>query len=502
MEICGHQIFPELVEKPKPRKSSSNCLGGMIKDLERKQREETAARIAAVREAQQKEADFHLSDAEDYFPDDIRDVRVSGHTSCKLLELPPDILNLIVDHSVPQKQSRSGDGQTYTAALKHLRLIHPCFANLRLLLNRLFGSLTLRADPDQLRELDKGIKRVTPFVKKVVFSTVKVKRSTLAKRKRRDHSSEIRRVLGRRTEKIVEDGSLPAAWSSLMKQCPNLSEFRIAQGLVDSENIDLGPSARDLFRIVVKSIIAASKQPHNLSIDYVTDEDRIWITLAAWQELDFTKLTELDLSITMEHGHKNCAPVLAFKEEARALLAHVLQESSGSLQKLTASGHVLEALLEMDVLIPDLREVCLNGRYRGIDLVRLERLINDLGGLRTLRLKQLSSDRENGIEHWRPIFAAIRHHTNDLHVEFNSVHIYGHSTFQWRLNYNHQPLQPAIKVNKGETPGEAMNKMAKNYMSKHGDWYVLESWNAVLHENSTNSDLQLFGQGWQSDEDQ
>ena len=241
MEICGHQIFPELVEKEKPRKKSRDPLGDMMRDLRKQKRQETAARVAAERERQQKEAEFHLSDTEDYFPNDIRDARVSGHTSCKLLELPPDVLNLIVDHSVPHNQSLVGGLQTYTAALRHLRLIHPCFAYLRLLLNRLFGNLTLRADPDQLRELENGIGRIAPFVKKITFCSTKVRRVDLAQRKRRDSSHEIRRVLGRRIDKVIEDGRLLSTWSGVLQQCPNLRDFAVTRRLVDEDNIDLGP---------------------------------------------------------------------------------------------------------------------------------------------------------------------------------------------------------------------------------------------------------------------
>ncbi|EME42611.1 hypothetical protein DOTSEDRAFT_36447 [Dothistroma septosporum NZE10] len=497
MDVCGHEIFPELIEEAEPQKRSSNPLGDLMRNLRKQEREETAARVAAEREKQQKEAEFHLSDTEDYFPHDIRDARVSGHTTCRLLELPPDVLNLIVDHSAPRSQSLPGDFQTYTAALKHLRLLHPCFAYLRLLLNRLFGNLTMRADPDQLKELHKGIERIAPFVKKITFCSSKVKRADMAKRKRRDSSHEIRRVLGRRVEKTLEDGRLLTTWTGVLQQCQNLQDFAIIRGHVDEDNIDLGPSAHALINVVAKCIVAANKSPRNISIDHKIDNEMIWTTMPEWRHLDYRRLEHLDFSLVLQCLLNKYNSRVVFKREAMLLLSHVLRASSGSLQSLSSAGHTLKALVDMQMpVLSVLRKLHLSGSDIFVDPVRLSRTIAHFGSLRELRLEKLKIKPYKNIQHWQPVFGAIRRHPNELYVDLVDLHIDSPVGPKCRLNVTLRLPQPVRKVADNDSVTETIEKMIINYMSKHGEWYLLDSWDPALYEESNQEPL---GEDWQVD---
>ncbi|CAK3744356.1 Hypothetical predicted protein [Lecanosticta acicola] len=427
--------------------------------------------------------EFDLSDAENYF-DEAAQYAFHGVSSSPLLQLPPELLTLIVEHFIDTCHTSSGQ-PTIVRSLKVLRAVHPYIARLRLVQSKLFHNLRLKPDPDQLRDLErsaKGFDNISSFVRRVVFDHVHVRRCALPPERARDSVQAIQNVLGRRVNTAVEKGRVLAVWTRILSKLPKVCIFRLSESRKTTwELINCGPGAQTLLTLALESLSQAKCHIRELSVHYRAEDEFVWTKVHQWENVDVEKLQKLNLDLEIRHLHgRKWDYRRTFGLESTAVANTLLYGSMNELRYLMLSGQVLSILFSPATKsvpsLPKLQTLILDtGR---IDASCLGAWLSELPSLTRLLLDSIAVGNESNLTDWRPFFDAIREHANDgLQLWLCHISVLTAASPETQTSFRHiVPYKDFEKSLHTDPIWREITVMIKRYVSHAGDWFLREHW--------------------------
>lgn len=469
MEICGHEILPELVPSPPKVGEAYRSFQRMITRLEhqekRAKRAAEAARLAK-QQAMEEEGEFYLSDPEQYFADANLRAKVRKSKANGLLDLPPEVLILIVGYAAVHPFSYSPPN------MKSLRLVHPQLGNLRYLKQKLFATFTLTPHPDQLWMVRRSGTSIAPFVTDVVFRPVIIDKTKIPRARQNDTNAYIKKIMKPRIDEAIANGKAQSTFVDFLQKLKPNAALRV-QYSEQEEGFNYtcpGPPPQPFLKLVVASLAVSKFRPSEVQLHYCTQSALIWSNIDGWADLDLGALKSLRFSFTIRSFMLTRVDsdkhVRNFAAESSSVLQCLLKKSSSTLQDLTVdtgvsdlfSGNGLPAL-------PALRSVKLTHEVT-VNAMRLCAWLASSPKLQSVVLRNVKLDGDESLRGWRPVFDAIRSHQSyDLSIELHGY--LGSKTYFTFLHRKSDPI-PAENFIQGRR--DEMIKMLKRYMSQVGEW--------------------------------
>jgi hypothetical protein len=333
----------------------------MVARLEREENRAKAVQEAArlARQlAMEEEGDFYLSDPEEYFADANLRAKVQRSQTTGLLDLPPEVLILVVSYAAgyPDKLS--------PAEMKTIRLVHPQLGNLRYLKQQLFRRFILSPDPDKLWRLQQTADSIAPFVSEVIFRPVIITKSKIPPSRRRDTDARIKKALAPRIDKVIADGKVQSTWVYFLQRLNPNAAIRIRYAMHEHAYgfTSPGPPRQLFLQTIVASLVTSAFRTSELELTHCTDNASIWNNIAGWKDLDLSDLKTLSISLTphdlIRRRVKSDEQLQTFTQESVFLLQCLLEKSSSTLQNLTIERDHPNFLSGDDLpLLPALRSL-------------------------------------------------------------------------------------------------------------------------------------------------
>ncbi|KAF7195812.1 hypothetical protein HII31_02829, partial [Pseudocercospora fuligena] len=466
LEFCGHETSPELRAQYRPPvgeqyRSFQRTMKRLEHDLNA---EETKRR--AKQKAREEEGEFYLSDAEDYFDNVNLRAKMKGTTATGLLDLPPEILTMIAE-------SAAGHPDTLNRRrMKGLRLTHPLLSDLDFLKHKLFGTLTLTPDPDQLWLITKSAVKIAPYVKKVIFRPVLVDKSKAPKARQNDSNAWVKKVMKPRIDEAIESGRVQRAWVDFLDRMRSGVDIMVL--CREDENKRLitspGPTPQTFLQLVVASLAASRCNYAELDLQSCTQSAQVWQKIDSWKGLELGSLKSLRVALAMKDSMRRRSDsekyLRDFDLESACVLRNLLRKSGSTLQSLTIETDTPSLIYSTSLpTLPPLRFLMLS-QINNVDAGELASWIARLQMLGTLILRYVGLKNHRSTNDWLPVFRAVRDHHGGVQVTFHSDFVPGQ-----HLMFSHQC---GSRTNiKNDPPGYSCYsgvKVLKQYLSGARDW--------------------------------
>lgn len=438
--------------------------------------------------------EFGLSNAEEYF-DKAAQYSFTGIPSSRLLQLPPEILTLIVENVLtPNSRASYLPQPSHLAILKDLRTVHPHIARLRIVQNKLFRTIYLRPDPDQLRDLErnaKGFSNIAPFVRQVLFEPVLIHRRDLPPNRAHDLTATVQELLGVRVRRAVKEGRVLAIWTKILQQLTNVSGFSLVHTQRTTwETINCGPGPLNLLNLTLDCLSKITHGSiHELRLEYFHAEDEfVWTKVPQWGDISVDQLESLKFAFEINHlSGRKWDYRKTFGLESVAVLTNLLHASASKLRDLTLQGQVISTLFSPATkTLPSLPKVhLLHLDNATIDASCFSAWLPALPSLRVLKLRSIGVGNESNLEDWRPIFDAIRDQSyNGLELEMENLRLLAALRFRTAVSLRHLvPSKPVPEPSLDRVWSE-ISMMLKSYLSKTGEWFVRGHWDPANYQES------------------
>ncbi|KXT01855.1 hypothetical protein AC578_2168 [Pseudocercospora eumusae] len=334
MEICGHEIFPELRAQYRPVPPVGERYRSFQQTMRRLERDVKAeeARRTAKQKAREEEGDFYLSDAEGYFDNVNLRAKVGRSTATGLLDLPPEILTIIAEYAAGHPTSRLN-----RACMQALRLTHPLLSNLNFLKHNLFRNLTLTPNPDHLWKITKYAVKIAPYVKEVTFRPVLIEKSKAPKARQRDYNAQVAKAMRPRIDEAIKSGRVQRVWVDLLDRLPAGAKFMVLY----LENEDFfsitspGPPPQPFLQLVIASLAVSRCKFAGLGLQHCTESALVWQNIDSWNDLELSHLKSLTVALTMKtfmsYSTDKEKHLRNFDVEAACVLRTLLTKSSSTL---------------------------------------------------------------------------------------------------------------------------------------------------------------------------
>lgn len=470
MEIFGHELFPEL-------RSQRRKVGERYRDFQRHltrlEHDDTRAKAAeeaarlAKQQAKDEEGEFYLSDVEEYFTDANLRAKIHGSQATGLLDLPPEVLIIIVGYTADRLEVLSRPN------MRSLRLVHPQLANLRYLKTKLFGTFFLTPDPAQLWRIQKTADSIAPCVSEVIFRPVVIDKSKVPRGRMRDTNAVIKKAMKPRIDEVMASGKVQSIWVDFLKKLNSNAAISIRYDMKeDSVRFTCpGPPPQPFLQLVVRSLMASGLNASELELRHCTQSASIWSNVDGWGDIDLSALKFLKFSFTirdiMRHRVDSDKHLRTFAHESARVLRCLLKGSSSTLQSLTIDTDA-STLLSSDSfpVLPALRSLKLAHPVT-IGPTQLGVWLAGMPELQSFVLHNVRLDGDQTLHGWRPIFDFIRSHQSfNLKVDFQ-----GRITPSIYISFSHRTSE---LVEEGEDHTNDVRasiiKMLRRYVSRLGKW--------------------------------
>lgn len=448
--------------------------------------------------------EFGLSNAEEYF-DKAAQYSFTGIPSSRLLQLPPEILTLIVEYVLtPNSRSSYLPQPSHLAILKGLRAVHPHIARLRIVQNKLFRTLYLRPDPDQLRDLErdaKGFSNIAPFVRQVVFEPVLVHRRDLPPHRAHDLTATVQELLGVRVRRAVKEGRVLAIWTKVLQQLTNVSGFSLRHTQRTTwETINCGPGPLNLLNLTLDCLSKIKNRSiHELGLEYFHAEDEfVWTKVPQWGDINVAQVESLKCAFEINHiSGRKWDYRKTFGLESVAVLTNVLHASASKLRDLTLQGQVISTLFSPATKtlpsLPKVRSLHLDNAT--IDATCFSAWLPVLPSLQSLKLSFIGVGNESNLEDWRPIFDTIRDQSyNRLDFEIKHMRLLAafSSAYFALASFRHLVPSKPVAEPSIDRVWEEISMMLRSYTSKTGEWFVKDHWDPANYQETDSEEEENF----------
>lgn len=305
----------------------------------------------------------------------------------------------------------------------------------------------------------------------------------------------VQSMMNMRVDKVIENGRLEAAWIQALDGLPKVTDFLLALDATQMSTwhrIVCGPPMYTLLELALETLVGAKCKPRSLILRYAADDEFVCTKIPDWESLNLELLEDLDVFFEVDYLSRNWDYRKSFKLESAMVVSNLLLRSMETLQSLTLSKEALSCIGPDHVAPspPGLGHLKTLKLCNGAAIAqRLSAWLRQCTGLLELHLDHIYNNPNSFVEHWEPVFTAIKDHPNKLLIDMRHIQLEIYAQYT-PGSFRHQvPEKPNLDHLESQTLLKQVVSMITNYISGRGDWKVEEWWSPVeLDEESDEND--------------